>query len=231
MLRSQIPEIMDGPEIPEALACAVHRDLKLINRLMGNTRAIIERLRRAVPPVRSVIDIGCGDGALLIEIQNALDLEVCGVDLRPPEIPPPGIPILALDATKDELPQADAAVSVLTIHHQTDIQVIDLIRNVGRSAKRFVILDLVRHPLPLWLYTIFYGPLIHRVTLLDGRQSVRRAYTPPELKTLVETAVEGTEATVDQWVSPIYARQLVEINWPSSLLAEGRKPKKLKADG
>jgi hypothetical protein len=56
-------------------------------------------------------------------------------------------------------------------------------------------------------------PLLSRVGTADGRQSVRRAYTGDEMRTLVEKALEGTGATFDHWVSRFAAKQIVEITY------------------
>jgi SAM-dependent methyltransferase len=198
---------MDGPDIPADIRRKFHDDLRLIHRLMGNPDQIIRRLRGA----RSVIDIGCGDGELLAIIRYRTGAEVTGIDLT--EQPEAKIPVVRGDATSVTLPTADAAVSMLVIHHLTPQQAVDLIRNVGRACRRFIILDLVRHPLPFWLYTIFMCPLLSRVGAADGRQSVRRAYTGPEMRGLVEEAIAGTGATFSHWVSRFYARQIVEITY------------------
>lgn len=211
--RSLAPEIMDQANPAPDVARKFHRDLALIHSLMGNWSAITTRL--ATPPIASsVLDIGCGDGALLRHIRDKLAIPtVTGIDLKPPDCVLPGIPVVVADATRDLLPQADAAVSVMMLHHLTDDQVIALIRNVGRSVKRFICLDPVRHPLPLALYTIFICPMLSRVGAADGRQSIRRSFRPAELKALAETALAGTGAAIDHWVSPVHARQILDIRW------------------
>jgi SAM-dependent methyltransferase len=207
MLRSHKPEIMDGTGIPDETLHRFHDDLRLIHRLMGNGKQLMRRLDGA----QSVIDIGCGDGELLAGIRDRMGIAVTGVDLRPQ--PRAKVPVLQADATRDPLPLADAAVSTMLIHHLTDEQVVALIRNVGRSCRRFVILDPVRRRLPLLLYTIFLCPMLSRVGALDGRQSIRRSYTGPELRSLVERALGGTESTFRHWVSRFGARQVVDITY------------------
>jgi SAM-dependent methyltransferase len=198
---------MDGPDIPADVKRKFHDDLRLIHRFMDNGSMIIRRLEGE----RRVIDIGCGDGELLSQVRSKTGAEVQGVDLV--DQPEAKVPVIRADATRDRLPEADVAISSLVIHHLTEQQAIDLIQNVGRSCRRFIILDLVRHPLPLWLYTIFLCPFLSKVGAADGRQSVRRAFTGPEMKGLVERALAGTGGTFEQWVSPFAARQVVDIRY------------------
>jgi 2-polyprenyl-3-methyl-5-hydroxy-6-metoxy-1,4-benzoquinol methylase len=207
MVRSLEPEIMDGPHTSEDVLRRFHADLRFIHRFMNNGALLLRRLNGA----RSVIDIGCGDGELLKFVRERTGADVLGVDLA--DQPHAKVPVMKADATRDVLPTAEVAISAMVIHHLTEEQVVDLIRNVGRSCQRFVFLDLVRHPLPLWLYTIFLCPFLSRVGAADGRQSIRRAFTGPEMKVLVSQALAGTGSTFDQWVSPYWARQVVEITY------------------
>jgi 2-polyprenyl-3-methyl-5-hydroxy-6-metoxy-1,4-benzoquinol methylase len=126
----------------------VHRDLARVHALLGSFPTMERFLRKGRHPVRSVLDIGCGGGDLLQHLRRRMGVEVTGVDLKPG--PVPGVRMIAADATSEVLPEADAATSLLLGHHLTPEQNIALIRNVGRSCKRFVILDLIRHPLPRW---------------------------------------------------------------------------------
>jgi SAM-dependent methyltransferase len=210
MTRSQIPEIMDTTDFPDPVITRFYGDLARIHRMLGTSRAVIRRLGRG----GSVIDIGCGHGALTAEVRDATGARVTGVDLKPPHTPSPyGVEIVTADATRDPLPHADTAISFLTIHHLSETQVIDLIRNVGRSCRRFIIMDLVRHPLPLVLFSVFMGPLMHRIVRLDGMQSIRRAYTGPELAALVHRALAGTNARFEHCVSPFYSNQILDITY------------------
>ena len=205
---------MDSEEVPEADRAAFHRDLARIHRLLGNWQTMLGRIRRTPHPVRSVIDIGCGDGAVLARIREALGVQVTGIDLRPPEKDVHAVAILQRDATRDELPPADVAISMMTLHHLTDDQVIGVIRNTARSCRRFICLDLVRHPLPFALFSLFIGPLVHKGAADDGRQSIRRAFKPAELQALVANALAGTGATFEHEVSRYYANQIIDIRFP-----------------
>jgi SAM-dependent methyltransferase len=188
-----------------------HRDLARVHRCLGSFPTIERLLKRNKTPVRRVLDIGCGDGALLAYLRERMGVEVIGVDQKPGHTE--GIEIVRADAIGKRLPEADVAVSTLLAHHLTPEQNIELIRNVGRSCKRFLILDLIRHPMPLVLFTIFICPLIGREAAVDGRQSIRRAFTPEEFAGLAQAALEGTGGTFAIDVPPLLSRQIVDIRW------------------
>lgn len=210
MLRLDAVELLDDPSLSHETVAEAYRDLARVHRWLGNSRAILRRLKHS--SVRSVLDLGCGQGALLEEIHSKLGLEVTGFDLRPaPESSP--IRIVAGDAVTDPLPPADVALAVCMVHHLSEAEIVRLIRNVSRSCQRFIILDLVRHRLPLWLFRIFVGPFLSQINVADGLTSVRRAYTPAELRRIVDAAVEGSGARIRHTVAPFYIRQIVEISW------------------
>lgn len=211
MKRSLQPELLDSPDIPEAVLDRFHRDLDFINKCLG-TFSTIERCIRSDPaPVDRVLDIGCGGGALLEYLKRCMGVDVIGVDPKPPAHS--SVPILALDAVTEELPKAGVAVCTLTAHHLMPEQIIALIRNVRRSSRRFLIHDLVRHRLPLVLFSVFLAPLVAREVAADGRLSIHRAYTPGEFREMARTALAGTAGSFTIDVSPFRSRQIVDIRF------------------
>jgi hypothetical protein len=117
------------------------------------------------------------------------------------------------DAVRDPLPEADVAVCTMLSHHLTPDENIAMIRNVARTSRRFLILDLIRHPLPLVLFTTFLCPLIGKEAGADGRQSIRRAYTPEEFRELVKRAVSGMNAEVSMDIPRFRSRQVIDIRF------------------
>ncbi len=209
MQRLDTVELLDDPALSDAVVAEAYSDLARTNRWLGNTRAILRRLKGS--GARSVLDLGCGQGALLEEIRDTLGLSVTGFDLRP--APRASVGIVTGDAVKDPLPQADVVLAVLMVHHLSEDEIVRLIRNVSHASHRFIILDLVRHWLPLWLFRIFVAPFLSHINAADGATSVRRAYTPRELRKIVNRAVEGTSACVRHTAAPFYIRQIVDISW------------------
>jgi SAM-dependent methyltransferase len=212
MDRQDVMELLEDPSLPDDEVARAYRSLALTHRWLGNTAAILRQLRNNQSPVRKVLDIGCGQGALLHEIRRKLGVEVVGFDLRP--APQSAlVPILMGDAVVDPLPSADVALAVCLAHHLSERDIIRLIRNVSRSSRRFILLDLVRHRLPLVLFRTFVCPFLPRINVVDGSISIRRSYTPRELRGIVAEALDGSGARVRHTVAPLYIRQMVDICW------------------
>jgi SAM-dependent methyltransferase len=206
-------EILDRGDVPEALADRAYRDLAAIHRFLGDTRAIIAAARRDPLPIRRVLDIGCARGGVLRQIQRRLGVEVIGADLHAPSNPGTPFPIVRADAIRDRLPAADLAFSMYLGHHLAPADLAALIRNVGRSCRRFLLLDLVRHPLPLTLFRIFVAPLVSPIVVSDGSLSIRRSYTPTELREIADDALAGSGAQLRHSVAPFYVRQVLDISY------------------
>jgi hypothetical protein len=124
--------------------------------------------------------------------------------------------ILNGNAVTDPLPDADVAVCLMMAHHLSEIDLAGLIQNVSRSCGRLLLLDLVRHPMPLWLFRMFMAPMLGRINALGGQTSIRRAYTAPEMNSIVTGALHGVQRmvrSVRHTVSPFWIRQVVDIFW------------------
>jgi SAM-dependent methyltransferase len=211
MDRADVIELLEDPSLPEDVVANAYRDLARTQRFLGNTAAIFHQLSQDPGPVNRVLDIGCGQGALLEQIRQKLGVEVIGFDLRPaPKAP---VPILTGNAAMDPLPSADIALSVCLVHHLSEADVVNLIRNAAKSCRRLILLDLVRHWIPLALFRVFMSPFLHRINAADGVTSIKRAYTARELRGLVEEAVKGTNARVRHTVTPFYTRQIIDVSF------------------
>ncbi|QOY90577.1 methyltransferase domain-containing protein [Paludibaculum fermentans] len=213
MQRSFKEEILDGGGVLPEVQELAHRRLSQTHSLLGNHAAILRALRCEAAATRRVLDIGCGHGGLLKKVRRKMGVEVLGVDLQPPESAAGEFPILKLNAVREPLPRADVAVSVCLVHHLRDEEFIEMIRNVGRACRRFVILDLVRHRLPLSIFTALAPLCLPRVNVLDGSQSIRRAYTPGEFRALIARAIAGTGGTFQHTVAPFWIRQMADIRY------------------
>lgn len=207
MRRSFAPEILDDPEVSDEVHARAHRGIMLTHRLLGNTRAIAKAIGR---DARSVLDLGCGGGGLLAELERRLGVEGIGVDLRVARDAP--VRIVRADAVRDPLPACDVAIAVMLAHHLSGRDLTALIRNVGRSCRRLILLDPVRHELPRMLFRVALYPFLYRVNALDGLRSVERSYTAEELRAVVEEALAGA-GEYRHTVAPCYIRQVVDIRY------------------
>lgn len=211
MQRVQVTELLEDPSLPEEVVASAYRDLAQTQRFLGNTRAILRRLMRDRNSIQKVLDIGCGQGALLEQIRSEMGVEVIGFDLRP--APSVSIPIMTGNAAIDPLPAADVALAVCLVHHLSESDVILMIRNARKSCRRLILLDLVRHWVPLTLFRLFMSPFLHRINSADGITSIKRAFTPQELREIAQQALKGMDARIEHTVSPFYIRQIVDIEF------------------
>jgi SAM-dependent methyltransferase len=205
--RSCEPEVLDEARLPEPVVERAYRDLARLHRVLGNTGYVARAIRRDPLPVQRVLDIGCGFGHVSAEVRDRLGVEVIGIDLRPPANPP--VKIVRADAVRDALPRADVAYCLCLAHHLDEAEMAGIIRNVGRSCRRFLIVDLVRHWLPLGFFRALIAPFFSRVAAIDGAASVRRAYTPAELGSIVKS----TGVRYRHSVAPYFAMQSIDIHY------------------
>jgi SAM-dependent methyltransferase len=217
MVREDRAEILEQGGVPEELIDRAYRDLATIHRWLGDTRFVVRAIRRNPLPVHQVLDIGSGTGLVTAEIERTLGVRVVGVDISPyPAISAP-VTIVQADARKDPLPCADVAFSLNVAHHLSAHDLIDVIRNVGRYCRRFIIVDLVRHRLPLALYRLFVAPFVCAIDAEDGQRSIRRSYSPDELREITSLALAGSGGAFEQSVSPFYIRQAIDITYSGAM--------------
>jgi SAM-dependent methyltransferase len=208
-------ELLDSNDVSAEALAKAYGQINRVHRWLGNTSAVLRLLADGPGPLKRVLDIGCGQGALLVEIRRSLGVEVIGFDLRAAPADAP-VRIVTGNAVSDPLPEADVAICLVMAHHLTETELADMIGNVGRSCRRFVLLDLVRHPVPLALFRTFVSPLLSRINALDGQTSIRRAYTAKEMRGIVERGLCGSSRPVSRLrhtVSPLWIRQVVDICW------------------
>src|SRR5438105_1924528 len=154
MTRSNETELLEEDGVPDELVARAYRDIAGIHRWLGDTRFVVRAIRRDPWPVHRILDVGCGTGLVLEEVRRRIGVEGVGVDLHPrPSLAAP-VAIFQADAVTDPLPYADVAFSMHLGHHLGERDLARLIRNVGRYCRRFILLDLVRHPLPLSLFRL-----------------------------------------------------------------------------
>ena len=185
------------------------REIRFINRVLGDVWALRKTILKEIETKDlrefSVLDVGAGSGELLREIagfarkQNR-KTRLCGLDLN--EISARAIfeeskdydEIHAIRGDGLNLPFADDAfdyaICSLFTHHLTDENVVRLLSEMRRVARRGVFaIDLHRHKNAYIAYKIFC--VIFRISPLvreDGSLSILRSFKADELKILGEKA-------------------------------------------
>lgn len=219
-MRKNVSEILDEDGVPEELVERAYRDLARIHHWLGDTRFIVNAIRRDPLPVHRILDVGCATGLVLEEMGRRLGVEVVGAEINPhPSIAAP-VAIVKANAVCDPLPSADVAFSMHLGHHLSEGDLVGLIRNVGRFCRRFILLDLVRHPLPLALFRLFIAPFVCRIDAEDGQRSVRRSYTPIELRRIGNSALAGAAGAFSLSVAPFYVRQVMDISYAKNITGD-----------
>lgn len=207
--RSEKLERIDtGDYTPEEYDCFL-REIRLVNRFAGDNRALKNTLLRAIKNENlnefSVLDVGAGSGELLRVIarfarKSNRKADLYGLELNARSARSifeesknfPEIKAVRGDALL--LPFADQsfdyAICSLFTHHFTDENVVLILRELSRVARRAVfVIDLHRHPLAMVSYKIFcaafrISPLVRQ----DGSLSILRSFKPQELNDLAESA-------------------------------------------
>lgn len=200
VIRVREPELMDDPAVDVREHDAVLATLDWTNRLFGGDRALF-RAVRAFGDVGSVLDIGCGGGGFLrfLREQSAdRPPRLIGVDISPLVIERArrghgaDFEFIQADARSIPLPSAsvDIVACSLFLHHFDPPDVIDILREAARIARRGVVISDLTRSTPAWLITWAMTRLLSRNRLfhVDGPRSVRAAFTPVELRDLLEAA-------------------------------------------
>jgi ubiquinone/menaquinone biosynthesis C-methylase UbiE len=204
-------ELLDGPlDDPVALAANL-RDLRRINRLLGGTRLSRQALRALVgdrtEPV-SLLDVGTGaadiPAALVARARvEGPPLTVTAIDSRAEVLDAAvaghaglasiaGLRLAIGDgrALRDGDGSHDVVHASLVLHHLEPDEAVRFLREMRRVATLGVIVnDLARNRLA-WLGAWLVGHLLtgNRLTRHDAPLSVRRAYTPHEMRGLMTEA-------------------------------------------
>jgi ubiquinone/menaquinone biosynthesis C-methylase UbiE len=139
----------------------------------------------------TLLDVGAGSGDVSLNAARRLrtpaQVKVTLMDRMPAHLPRNGTGTVAGNALS--LPFLDHSFDLVTcsllVHHLEYEEIVRFVNEALRVARVAVLLnDLRREPLHLALMYAGY-PLFSRLTLHDGIASVRRAYTPQELTSVL----------------------------------------------
>src|ERR1700754_2892658 len=220
----ELENIDTGNYTPEEYEGCIS-ELQLVNRWMGDAHALKHTLLKDVEqnqlPEFSVLDVGAGSGELLRVAATwakstgrrfrgvGLELnERSAQAIREESAGFPEITSVRGDALR--LPFADGdfdyVMCSLFTHHFRDEQVVNILREMNRVARRRIfVIDLHRDPVPYFFYTTV-GKLVLKNRLLreDGALSILRSFKADELVRLGKAA--GLRAL---WVEHHFPARLV----------------------
>ncbi len=204
-----VEELLDAPSVDERLLAQSLRDLSHLGGLLGWTRLAVRDVARIIKQQRlrafSVLDVGTGAANVPIALarwarRQRLQAQIVAADIsapvlavarrncaRYPEIRVEQQNALALTYADQSF---DLVICQGTLHHFSPDEAAALLQELARVARRAVIvIDLQRSRLlyaGAWLF--LHALRRSQITRHDGLASIRRAYTPCEVRALAERA-------------------------------------------
>ena len=202
--RAHLDEAMDSL-VDRAVYRRCLRDMDRISRLAlahRPTLAFLDQVAATHPGPLHILDVACGDGAMLRRIatwakRKGIAVELTGLDLHPwaieraGEYASPPIRYLIEDVFRYTPPVAPDVI--LTAHFTHHLPEPDLLRFLAwmhaTARKGWFINDLQRHPNPYRNLTVLARFLpLHPVILSDALISIRRAFTVEDWQRLTLAA-------------------------------------------
>jgi ubiquinone/menaquinone biosynthesis C-methylase UbiE len=184
-------------------------ELQLVNRWMGDALTLKNTLFKNVADARlknfSMLDVGAGSGELLRVTaawarETGRKMRGVGLELNERSATSileesrefPEISSVRGDALKLPFDDADFdyVICSLFTHHFVEEQVVQILREMNRAARRrIIVIDLHRHPIAYLLYTTL-GKLFLKNRLIrhDGALSILRSFKADELFELAKRA-------------------------------------------
>ncbi|MFZ0418349.1 MAG: methyltransferase domain-containing protein [Candidatus Sulfotelmatobacter sp.] len=232
MQRVDAPEILDSDACSPREAQAVLTVLGRINRWFGGvttTQKMVHRVAESAGIKRlSLLEVAAGSGQLPELVRQRLarrgiSLDITLLDMARSHLPGAGPAAhrpgqnhsVVADALT--LPFADGTFDMVSCNlfaHHLDLQQLKKFSQEAlRVSRRAVLInDLVRHPLHLALVYVSYPIMRNRVAWMDGLTSVRRAYVPREIQSILASD-SSSEMLAHLEISRHYLFRMGVIVW------------------
>jgi len=202
-------ELLDAGEGTDEDVARSLSDLRRINRFLGGRKVLLRALSSCLQGSSleqvSLLDVGTGSADLPMAVAEScrlrgLDAFLAAVDISERNLRvsrahlgvSAAVHLVRADSLR--LPFAarsfDFVTASLFLHHFRDDDVVRLLADFGRIARRAVIVnDLVRNLVPYY-FTRIAGPILAAsfLTRNDGPVSVLRGFTPDEMNSLARRA-------------------------------------------
>jgi ubiquinone/menaquinone biosynthesis C-methylase UbiE len=223
LARSDEAELLDEEEHDPAELAANLRDIRRVNQLFGGTSTVLRHLPGLLATISAnehpvtLLDLATGSGDIPLAIarwakQRDLAVTIVASDssneilaLAHEQIfGHPEITLARYDARAVSLPdkQFDIVLCSLALHHFSPDDAVQVLREMDRLARTgFILNDLRRGRLAYAAARV--AALLttrNRLTRNDAPLSVRRAYTPAELDSLLRQAgIEDVTISTHRW--------------------------------
>jgi len=215
---------VDAPEILDSDACSPSdveismRDLGRVNRWFGGvatTQKMVERVAQTSGTRHfSLLEVAAGSGEVPEMVRRKLARHGIKLDVTLLDRARSHLPAVNCAARNHlaknhgvvgdalVLPFGDGAFDLVSCNlfaHHLDAQLLArFVREGLRVSRRAVLInDLVRHPVHLALVYASYPIMRSRVAWLDGVTSVRRAYVPDEIRSMLASAFSPEAAQLE----------------------------------
>lgn len=218
-VRSRTEELMDNPNMGIEELKRAYADINLCNRLLGGDAITIKEVWRLVKKDSkksyTILDVGCGDGTMLIKLSNFLNKKgishkMIGVELRDDVLAMakvkakdhPQLSFQKKDILKmaDE-PTCDILINTLTLHHFQEERIEAFLEKITNLAGTAVVInDLQRSKLAYFLFMVFgFFLMKSSVAKHDGLVSIRRSFKRQELLGLTKKIPNVTHTIRWKW--------------------------------
>lgn len=189
--RATEPELLDLETPPPDQQARIAGYLAFVNRWLGGTAAVAHHLRDVKEPV-TVLDVAAGAADIPRDLARRYPQLTCiAFDLSEWMLAlADGIPRIRGDVRwfpfRDR--SVDYVIATHFFHHLTDDQIVAVLREFDRVARRGIIVnDLVRNRRALfWIKLFTLGA--NRYVKYDGPQSVRKGFKVAEIEALARRA-------------------------------------------
>lgn len=218
--RNTDPELMDDPNIPEAVLRKVLKDISRVNRLLNGNRITVKALDQLINETPrekyTIVDMGCGDGQMLREVANYyrkkdIHVQLIGIDLSKKGIQIaqersmeyPEIQFLRQDilTIRAEALQCDILLCTLTMHHFSNAEIpIFLDQFVKLANIGIVINDLQRSRVAYYLFKLFSIIFIKTdIGRSDGLTSIKSGFKKNELVAFSKLIPDAYHSVQYKW--------------------------------
>ncbi len=195
------PEWMDDPHIdPHVLQNAVD-DITKLNHLLGGftftLQAIHKIIARHPNKPLTIVDAGCGDGAMLRYLEKHIagdHVTFIGIDLSAQSIAAAraksaGLSrvrfrvsdILTIDTTTFS---CDILTSTLTMHHFLDDQIVTFLQKFKQMASKAIIINDLHRSWVAYTFFKYFSPIFikHEISRHDGLISIAAGFKKADFK-------------------------------------------------